>query len=76
MKLNQYLTETDETDAAFGLRAGVSQTQINRLKRGVSQPSFDTIKKIAAASGDKVTFSDWVDPIVPAQPAIERESAA
>jgi transcriptional regulator with XRE-family HTH domain len=60
MNLNQYLDETSETDAAFGARAGLSQSQINRLKRGVSQPSFDAIKKIAAASDGKVAFADWM----------------
>lgn len=59
MTLNQYLAKTEETDAAFGARAGLSQSQINRLKRGISQPSLDAIKKIAAATGNKVTFSDW-----------------
>lgn len=61
MTLDQYLTKTGETDAAFAGRAGLSQTQINRLKRGVSSPSFASIKKIAKASGGKVKFADWAE---------------
>lgn len=61
MNLHQYLTETEETDAAFGARAGLSQSQISRLRRGVSQPSFDAIKKIAVASGGKVPAEAWMN---------------
>jgi len=70
MTLDQYLTKTGETDAAFASRAGLSQTQINRLKRGISSPSFETIKKIAKASKGKVKFADWAE-----QWAAKREPA-
>lgn len=63
MTLDQYLTKTGETDAAFAGRAGLSQTQINRLKRGISSPSFETIKKIAKASKGKVKFADWAEQV-------------
>lgn len=60
MNLHQYLDQNAETDAAFGARAGLSQSQISRLRRGVSQPSFDAIRKIAKASNGLVGAEDWM----------------
>ena len=68
MKLEQYLAKRKETDAAFGKRAGLSQSQISRLRRGKSNPSLDAIKRIAEATGGKVKFDDWTrEPVEPAQ---------
>lgn len=59
MNLNQYLTDRKETDAAFGARVGLSQSQVNRLRHRVSNPSLSAIKRIAKATGNKVKFDDW-----------------
>lgn len=63
MNLHRYLEETKETDAAFGARAGLSQSQISRLRRGVSQPSFEAIRKIATASEGAVRAEDWMSDV-------------
>lgn len=59
MTLAQYLSESDLTDAEFGAKVGVSQSQISRLKRGVSFPSPATAVRIAQATGGKVKPADW-----------------
>lgn len=59
MTLAEYLKETKESDAAFGARAQLSQSQVNRLRRGASRPSWSAIDSIAKATGDKVTANDW-----------------
>jgi transcriptional regulator with XRE-family HTH domain len=59
MTLAEYLKQTKESDAAFGGRAGLSQSQVNRLRRGTSRPSWAAIASIAKATGDKVTAVDW-----------------
>jgi hypothetical protein len=59
MTLAEYLKHTKESDAAFGVRAHLSQSQVNRLRRGNSRPSWTAIDSIARATGDKVTANDW-----------------
>lgn len=59
MTLAEYLIDTGESDAAFGARAGLSQPQVSRLKRGVVKPSWDAMDAIARASDGKVAFQDW-----------------
>jgi transcriptional regulator with XRE-family HTH domain len=63
MTLDEYLS-TDETgksmsDAAFGERCGMSQSQISRLRNGKSRPSFEAMETIRAATGGKVSPNDW-----------------
>ena len=65
MTLNEYLS-TDETgkqmtDAAFGERCGMSQSQISRLRNGKSRPSFEAMQAIFAATGEKVSPNDWFE---------------
>jgi transcriptional regulator with XRE-family HTH domain len=59
MTLAEYLKHTKESDAAFGHRASLSQSQVSRLRRGMSRPSWATIDQIAKATGKKVTANDW-----------------
>lgn len=66
MTLSDYLTKTKETDAAFGKRCGISQSQISRLKRGICRPSWEAVSKIAAATGNKVKLADWPAPQIEA----------
>jgi transcriptional regulator with XRE-family HTH domain len=47
------------SDAAFGERCGMSQSQISRLRNGKSKPSFETIEAIRAATGGAVSPNDW-----------------
>lgn len=60
MTLDQYLSETNKTDTAFAADAGLSQSQIGRLRRGVSKPSWDAIVAIERASGGAVQPNDWL----------------
>ena len=58
MKLDLYLKENGLTDAAFGERIGLSQSQVSRIRRGLSWPSKDVIASIAAATSNAVTAND------------------
>lgn len=59
MTLEQYLSETGETDAAFGARVGLSQSHVSRLRRLASRPSWSAIYAILEATGGRVTETDW-----------------
>lgn len=73
MKLALYLSEEEMTDEAFGAKVGLSQSQISRIKRGISRPSWDTVAAIERETGGKVTASDFAQPADPvATPAPEQ----
>ncbi|MDI6026749.1 helix-turn-helix transcriptional regulator [Corticibacterium sp. UT-5YL-CI-8] len=55
MKLTKYLSDNALTDEAFGRLVGKSQSQINRIKRGVSKPSLDLANLITKVTGGKVS---------------------
>lgn len=59
MKLDDFLLTEDLTEAAFAERIGSSQPHVNRLRRGKCFPSREMVKKIHAATGEKVTVDDW-----------------
>lgn len=61
MTLSEYLKQSKESDGAFALRVNLSQSQINRLRRGVSRPSWAAIEAIAKETGNKVTANDWAN---------------
>jgi transcriptional regulator with XRE-family HTH domain len=61
MTLSEYIKSSGLSDLAFSKLSGVSHSQINRLKRGMSRPSLDSIDAIFKASGGKVTHADWFD---------------
>lgn len=58
MTLEQYLRENGLTDAAFGELVNVSQSQISRIRRGVSWPSKDVVSAIEEATRGAVTAND------------------
>lgn len=60
MKLDQYLSARKLTDAAFAAIVGMSQSQVNRLRRGLSQPSWETVAVIERATDGKVRASDFL----------------
>ena len=60
MKLDQYLSATKMTDAAFAAVVGMSQSQVNRLRRGLSRPSWDAVATIERATEGKVRASDFL----------------
>lgn len=62
MKLADFLNQSQLTDEAFAASVGISQSQVSRLKRGVSQPSWDTVAAIERATSGEVTASDFLPP--------------
>lgn len=67
MTLDDYLTGTKESDTAFGIRAGISQSQVSRLRRGECKPSWANVAAIAAATDGAVTAIDWTPAIEAAE---------
>jgi hypothetical protein len=57
-KLETYLRTKKLTDEAFGALVGLSQSQVSRIKRGKSVPSWSTITAIEEATRGKVTIRD------------------
>ena len=53
------------TEAEFGESIGVGQSQVNRIRRGQSKPSWETIPKIVSETGGLVTANDFA----PTEPA-------
>ena len=49
------------TDAAFGSLVGLSQSQISRIKRGKSRPSWEALAAIEKATKGKVTAADFME---------------
>ena len=60
MTLDDYLDATKETETAFGARVGISQPQVNRLRKNKSWPSRTLLARIFEATDGKVTPSDFV----------------
>lgn len=59
MTLNEYLTKTDMTEDAFAKAARLSQSYVNRLRRGeATRPSTDALERIYEATGGAVTAND------------------
>jgi transcriptional regulator with XRE-family HTH domain len=59
MTLEQYLTNEKLTDAEFGIRVGLSQSQISRIRRGISLPSWDAMERIEEGTSGAVTANDF-----------------
>jgi len=76
MTLSEYLSKSEESDAAFAARVGLSQSQISRLRRLRSLPSWEAIKAIATATGNDVTAADWADAERIAPPAPKAQAVA
>lgn len=61
MKLDDYLSERKMTEAEFGRLVGLSQSRVNRIRRGEGRPSWDVIPRIVQATKGKVTAADFID---------------
>lgn len=59
MKLGTYLKSKRLTDEAFGVLVGLSQSQVSRIKRGKSIPSWSKIAAIEEATKGKVKLRDF-----------------
>lgn len=65
MKLADYLATMGLTDEAFASQVGISQSQVSRLKRGLSRPSWDSLVAIERATGGAVAAADFMPPLTP-----------
>lgn len=59
MKLSAYISKKKMTNAEFGTLVGLSQSQVSRIRRGVSRPSWEAMGRIEKETGGKVTFKDF-----------------
>lgn len=59
MKLETYINSKKMTDATFGALAGLSQSQVSRLRRGLSMPSKEALDRIKEATKGRVTANDF-----------------
>ncbi|MDD1434619.1 helix-turn-helix domain-containing protein [Rhizobiales bacterium 3FA27D7] len=66
MKLSEYLSVNNLTDEAFGVLVGMSQSQISRIKRGISKPSWESLATIDHVTKGSVTANDFVPAVAPA----------
>lgn len=60
MKLADYLSRTDTTDAAFAIAIGVDRSTVTKWKLGSTFPDFPNQMKIAKATKNKVTPNDFM----------------
>lgn len=74
MKLADYLAHAALTDQAFADKIGMSQSAVNRLRRGETRPDWETASKIAHATDGAVTANDFM-PENPTPPTSHREVA-
>jgi transcriptional regulator with XRE-family HTH domain len=58
MTLKEYLSSLTITDAEFGEKIGVSQSQISRIKHGKTSPSLEVIVAIEKMTKGKVRAED------------------
>ena len=61
MKLKDYLTKKDLSQAQFSEMIGVSQSFVSQLVNGERLPSLTIATKIRVATNGAVTESDWID---------------
>jgi len=59
-KLETYLKDNKITDSAFGERIGLSQSQVSRIKRGLSWPPKNVLSLIISATNGEVTADDLI----------------
>lgn len=61
MELKAYLAKHCLSDDAFGRLVRCSQSQVSRIKRGVSLPSMSLMLRIQAATKGSVTSKDFIE---------------
>ena len=58
MRLDDFLKETGMTETDFGVRVGISQSQVNRLRNGKAGTTWDTALRIVRESNGQVTLPE------------------
>ena len=62
MTLDEYLRTRNESEGSFGLRAGIQQPTIHKIRKGYTRPRVDMAVKIREATKAQPTDSGgWVD---------------
>ena len=64
MTLDAYLTREKEsglTETDFAARVGMTQSSVNRLRKGLTRPTAETQAAIARATDGEVMPNDWFD---------------
>ena len=76
MKLAEYLNSEGIKPSRFAADAGVPASTVIRLISGErANPGLDLMKKIAVASGGRVTPNDFADLPTSAEAAVSAEAA-
>jgi transcriptional regulator with XRE-family HTH domain len=60
MKLSEWLTLKEISDADFGVMIGRSRSAVSRLRREETQPDWETAAKIRDATNGAVTPNDFL----------------
>ncbi len=60
MTLDEYLIKEGLTETVFAAKAGVSQAQVNRLRKGGVWPKQKLVRRILIVTGGKVTPNDFL----------------
>lgn len=65
MTLDEWLKLAKQTlgmnETQFGAAVGISQSQVNRLRRGKSWPTKERMIRIREVTNKKVTPDDWTN---------------
>jgi transcriptional regulator with XRE-family HTH domain len=61
MKLDQYLSTHGLSDTEFGERISRSRSAVSRLRRGETNPDWDTAQRIFEATNGDVTPTDFLE---------------
>lgn len=67
MQLSEWMADHGMTDARMGELIGIDRTAINRLRRGLTRPSWPVMDRIKDATHGAVTADDFVRNPQPAQ---------
>lgn len=67
MKLADYLTSKDLSDADFALAIECDRTTVSRLRRGITRPTWAQAERIRDATQGAVTPNDFLQDAAPAE---------
>jgi predicted transcriptional regulator len=59
MRLREFLSENEISEAAFSAQVGVSQVAVHRYVAGQRTPSYEIMLKIMDITGGEVTANDF-----------------
>jgi transcriptional regulator with XRE-family HTH domain len=71
MKLDQYLTLHDLTEAAFAEEIGVVPSTVWRMRRGETRPDWKTLEAIKHATSGAVTPNDFLEMPQPSEAPVQ-----